>query len=371
MKKHISMNEDVEQEVVGLDLSDRTSTYVVIAGSSGEIVREGQVVTSKTALNRLFGDQEPARIAIEAGTHSAWVARVLGELGHEVIVANPRQVALIARGKRKNDRLDALALARLARVDTELLYPISHRGEDAQLDLALLRSRDFLVTSRTRLINYVRSLAKSVGGPLPRCSSEAFPHKAQAAMPAQLQELAAPFLEDIAACTKRVQALDRKVESLVEESYPEARRLQQQLKGVGPLTSLAFVLTLEEPTRFESSRDVGAYLGLVPGQRQSGARDPGMRITKAGDVLVRKLLVQAAHYILGPYGEESDLRSWGLRLAGQPQQGGDSGTKNTDAKKRAVTAVARKLAVLMHHLWREQDTYIKVGYQQRRARATA
>jgi transposase len=151
-----------------------------------------------------------------------------------------------------------------------------------------------------------------------------------------------PLLETIASLSTRIRHYERQLEELAQQHYPETKLLRQ-VQGVGTLTALTFVLTLEDPGRFEESRQVGAYLGLVPGKDQSGERDPQKRISRAGEEMLRRLLVGSAHYILGPFGEDCDLRRHGLKIAGS--------TAAKNARKRAVVAVARKLAVLLHHLW--------------------
>jgi transposase len=353
MRKNSTDFSSAEASFVGLDLADKESTFVGIDGG-GTVIEEGRVMTTAAGLGKVFASRHPCRIALEAGTHSPWVQLLLAAMGHEVIVANPRQVALIYRNKRKSDKLDATTLARLARSDPELLHPIRHRGKQAQIDLAVLRARDGLVAARTQLVNLVRGAVKSYGERLPQCSTRSFAKKAAATLPADLSPALTPVIEQIAALTKRIDQYDEEIERLVAERYPEARGLQQ-VKGVGPITSLGYVLTLEEPGRFQTSRDVGAYLGLTPGRRQTGDSDPEMHITKAGDVFLRKLLVQAAHYILGPFASDCDLRRWGLRLAGTPEGLGRKGSKQR--KKRAIVAVARKLAVLLHALWRTGEVY--------------
>ena len=211
-------------------------------------------------------------------------------------------------------RPDAEQLARLGRIDPALLNPIRHRGQQAQQDLALIRSRDSLVRTRTALINHVRGAVKAHGGRLPRCSAPAFPRKAADAIPEELRLALLPHLELIAHLSREITAADRAVEQLIAERYPDARALRQ-VPGVGPLTALTFVLTLEDPARFRRSRQVAAYLGLTPRQRQSGERSQQLGIAKAGDRHLRRLLVSCAHYILGPFGPDSDLRRWGLRYA--------------------------------------------------------
>jgi transposase len=275
------------------------------------------------------------------------VSNLLEGLGHEVYVANPRKMESIRKSKRKNDKADARSLTRLVRADPQLLHPIRHRGIQAREDLILLRARDALVGARTKLINCVRGLVKSVGGRIPRCSSESFARQAEAAIPQSILETLLPIVEQIAAMTAQIRKLDGQVKKTAEEKYPETALLKQ-VEGVGDLTALAFILTLENPERFAKSREVGPYLGLVPRQDDSGESSRQLRITKAGDMMVRKLLTGSSQYILGPFGPDTDLRRFGLKLAAR-------GGKN--AKKRAVTAVTRKLAVLLHRLWVTAEQY--------------
>lgn len=331
---------------VGLDLGDRFS-QVAVLDPDGEVIEEGRVATTEAGLRQRFSGCGGMRIALEAGTHSPWVSRLLAGFGHEVLVANPRKLRLIYQNRKKSDRVDALYLARVARMDPKLLAPLEHRGVEAQRDLALLRSRDALVATRTLLINHARGLVKSSGGRLPRCSSRAFEKMAREAMPESLASGLGAIVEIIASINQTIRQLEQRLESIAEQRYPQTKLLRQ-VAGVGPITSLAFVLTIEDPARFTKSRIVGAFLGLAPGRKSSGERDPELRITKEGDPFLRRLLVTSAHYILGPFGPDCDLRRFGLKIAAR-------GAKN--AKKRALVAVARKLAVLLHHLWRWQEVY--------------
>jgi transposase len=331
---------------IGLDVSDRTSRYCEI-DAAGEVVAEGRVVTRAPALQHLFAGREPARVVLEVGSHSPWIARLLDEHGHEVIVANPRRLRLIYQNDRKSDRVDARYLARVGRLDPSLLAPIAHRGPEAQADLALIRSRDVVVRARTQLVNHVRGTVKVFGTRLPECSTESFATKVADALPAELAPALAPVLETIAHLGREIRRYDRQIEAIAAERYPETALLSQ-VGGVGALTALVYVLTIEDPTRFRCSRAVGAYVGLVPKRSASGEAEPQLPITKAGDAMLRRLLVSAAHYILGPFGPDCDLRRWGLRLA---ERGGNN------AKKRAIVAVARKLAVLLHHLWITGQVY--------------
>lgn len=335
------------QDTIGIDLGDRVSTICVL-DADGEVIDTGTVRMTADAFTRRFAREAPARIVLEASSQSPWTSRLLSSLGHEVVVANPHRVRLIGESQRKDDRTDAETLARLGRIDPQLLGPITHRSEQLQRDMAVLRSREAILSCRTQLINHARGIAKAtLGHRLPSCGASTFHHRALAAMPPELALSLNPVLVAVGGLTQTLRTLEREIDRIIRERYPEATALQQVV-GVGPLTSLAFVLTIGDPNRFRSSRSVGAYCGLTPGRRQSGSRDPQLRITKAGDSFLRRLLVQAAHYILGRFGPDSDLRRWGLAHAA-------AGGKN--GKRRAVVAVARKLAVLLHRLWVSGEVY--------------
>ena len=318
----------------GLDIGDKYSYLCLIDQESGQVIEEGRLRTTPEAFRRRFvSEQPPMRIAIEAGTHSPWTSRVLEGCGHEVLVANARKLRLIYSNKRKTDEVDAENLARLARLDPKLLYPLKHRGQESQAHMAIIRSRQALVDCRTQLVNHVRGAVKSFGARLPKCPARSFHKRATEHIPEALWPALGPVLETIGSLTERIRDYERKLEAVSEEHYPETKLLRQ-VEGIGPLTALTFVLTLEDPYRFEKSRSVGAYLGLVPASDRSGDRDPQKRISKEGDEMLRKLLVSCAHYVLGPFGSDSDLRRHGEKIASR-------GGKN--AKKRAVVAVARKL----------------------------
>ena len=341
-------SKEQQKMTVGLDLGDKYSYLCLIDHHSGEVMEEGRLRTGPEAFRRRFASEQPMRIAIETGTHSPWASRVLEECGHEVLVANARKLRLIYANKRKTDEIDAENLARLARLDPKLLYPLKHRGEESQAHLAIIRSRQALVGCRTQLVNHVRGAVKSFGGRLPKCPAVSFHKRAAEHIPKALWPALGPILEQIGSLTQRIRDYERQLEEISKEHYPETE-LMRQVEGIGPLTALTFVLTLEDPYRFEKSRSVGAYLGLVPATDQSGDRDPReKRISKEGDEMLRKLLVPSAHYILGPFGSDSDLRRHGEKIASR-------GGKN--AKKRAAVAVARKLAVLLHSLWVSAEVY--------------
>ncbi len=330
---------------IGVDLGDKKSRYCVIDGEGG--INEGGLTTTAAGFSKHFEGITKARFALEVGTHSAWVTALLEGWGHEVYVANPRRMESIHKNRRKNDRVDAKTLARLVRADPELLYPIRHRGVEAREDLILLRSRAALVRARSSLINAVRGLVKSVGGRIGKCSAESFPKHAKKDVPEGIQGAVLPLVKTIETLTNKIRAYDRRVEQMAAAQYPETELLKQ-VAGVGDLTALAFVLTIEDPERFRKSRDVGAYLGLIPCQDDSGETSKQLRITKTGDKMLRRLLVGSANYMLGAFGPDCDLRRFGEAMAAR-------GGKN--AKKRAIVAVARRLAVLLHRLWVTAEVY--------------
>ena len=283
---------------------------------------------------------------MEVGTHSRWMSLYLSGRGHAVIVANARQLRLISESDRKNDCRDAEMLARLARFDKTLLTAVQHRSEEMQQDLGMITARALLVKQRTQLINHIRMTAKASGQRLPKGVATASFHRQDREGVLQLASIE-PLLELIGELTRQIRAYDRQIEQLCQRKYPQTELLRQ-VKGVGPLIALCFVLTIQRADRFRSSRGVGAYLGLCPRQSQSGSRDPQLRIAKAGNRMMRMLLMQGAHYIMGPFGIDSDLRRHGEKLSAR---GG------ANAKKRALVAVARKLAVVMHHLWAAGEVY--------------
>jgi transposase len=340
---------------IGLDLGDKVSQTCEI-DAAGQVVKRAAVATTPGAIERYFGGRSSCRVALEVSTHSPWVSRQLKAMGHETVVSNTSKVYVKPRRKRRNDRIDAEFLARQARSDVELLHPIKHRGAKAQEDLALLRARDQLVQARTKLINHVRGAVKSTGARISKCSAEAFARRAAEQVPEPLRPSLVPLLEVIADLTKRIRGMDDQVERMAEE-HPEAVRLQQPV-GVGVLTAVAFVRAVEDPKRFKHSREVGAFFGLVPKLDDSSDSSPQLRITKAGDPLVRRLLVSAARYILGPFGPDCDLRRYGQAIAAR-------GGKN--ANKRAAVAVARKLAVMLHRLWVTGADYDPEWVQHHRA----
>jgi transposase len=343
---------------IGLDLGDQSSRYCIL-DEGANVVSEGQVPTTKAGLDSLFAKMPSSRIALEVGTHSPWVNRHLAAMGHEVIVANARNVKLITQSVRKNDRIDARQLARLVRADPKLLSPIRHRGKEAQLDLAVIRARAELMEARTSLINSARGLVKPLGERLQKCDADQVRVGLGEGLSEGAQAVIVPMLKAVEGISEQIGRYDEQIAEM-EKRYPEVKLLQQ-VNGVGRLIALTYVLTLEDAGRFAHSRDVGPYLGLTPKQRDSGESQPELGISKAGDNLLRSLLVQGAHCMLRKRAPESDLRTWGM---------GKMGKGGKRAKKRAIVAVARKLAVLLHHLWATGEVY-DAHYNRKAAEAAA
>lgn len=337
------MNDNI---TIGMDLGDRTHLIVVFDDQGNEL-EVSEVNNTKTGIKKYFDRFKTATVVLEAGTHSPWISRELEQMGFTVYVGNPRKLRFIWDSTDKSDERDARMLAMVGRLEPKLLWPIRHRDSQSHADLTVIKSRDALVKSRTQLINHARGVVKSAGERLPTCSSASFTQRCQEHVPVDLRSGLDSVLKIISHLTEQIRELDREIERLCREQYPETQRLQQ-VPGVGPLTSLAYVLSLEDPGRFSKSRQVGPYLGLTPRRDQSGQTDRQLRISKAGNKYLRQLLVSCSHYILGPFAPDSHLRRHGLAIASR-------GGKN--ARKRAVVAVARKLAVLLHRLWADGQEY--------------
>ncbi len=338
--------------VIGVDLGDKSHCWCGLDHDSS-VVGRGKLSNTRKDLGNFFQPLPECRVIMEAGTHSPWISEFVTELGHEVIVANPRRTRAIWDNVRKSDANDAEMLARLGQADIILLSPIKHRSSACRADLALIRSREVLVRQRSSLISHMRGQLKSFGYRLPTCTTPAFVKRAEALIPEPLRPGLKPVLKIIDELTEQIRYFDHQVKRLGRERYPEAMLLGSVI-GVGALTSLAYVLTIERVDKFDSGRSVAAYLGLVPRRDQSGQVDKKLPISKSGDELLRRLLVNCATYIMGPFARDSALRSWGLDLA---KRGGGRG------KRWATVAVARKLAVIMYALWRDKRLYQPYPHQ--------
>ena len=328
---------------VGMDVGDRWSHWCALS-STGEVIDRGRVKTSAEALSELSAGWTGIPLAIENGTHSGWISRTLKKAGCTVWVANP--FALARHSAFVQERCQRCGGTRSrGAAGSELLYPITHRTQQQQEDLSVIRVRAQLVKARTLLVNTARGAVKSVGARLPATDADAFHNTSWKFVPEALQEALRPLYQSLATITEPVRALDRQIEKLSKERY-QATTLLRSVPGVGPLTALTYVLTVADTARFACSREVGAFLGLRPRQRQSGSRNPELGIAKNGDHYLRSLLVECAHYVLSR-APDSALKRWGLGLA---QSG-------PPAKRRALVAIARKLAVPLHSLWSNGELY--------------
>lgn len=333
--------------IIGVDLGDKKH-HVCVSDKDGNILSETTIANRREHLLGLAKEHRGGLFAMEVGTHSPWVSRLIEENGCTSLVANARKLRAIYQNDRKCDALDARMLAKLARVDPDLLCPIQHGSEQRQLDRLAITLRDSLVRQRANIITTMRFSLKSLGVGLRGCSTPCFTKLCRQ----QLEDspLLAAVQTSLVALDElnaQIKALDKQIAKTAGEHYPQTKLLEQ-ICGVGPITSLSYVLAVGDPERFKDSRDVAAYLGLVPRRDQSGQSDKQLPISKAGNRDVRRLLVQCAQYILGPFGPDCDLRRHGLKLAAR---GGKA------AKKKAIIAIARKLAVLMLVLWKTGQPY--------------
>lgn len=331
---------------IGMDLGDKNSD-VCVRDQAGEVIKTFRLQMKEKQVRAYFSSIGRSRVAMEAGGQSRWVAEVIQGCGHEVYVSNTRQVPYIHDSDDKDDPGDANKLSELVHFKPRLLHPIRHRSRQAQADLSWIRAREVLVESRTQVVNTVRGISKEFGERLGKCSTEAFTGKRAEEIPAAIRGAVAPLLEVIDHLNEQIRYYDQMEEQIARERYGKYWLLEQ-VEGVGIHTALTYMLTIDDPERFEKSRSVGAFLGMRPRKKDSGSSQPQLGITKAGDGFLRKTLVNCAHHILGPHGQDSDLRRYGERIC-------ERGGKN--AKKRAVIAVARKLAVLLHRLWVSGEVY--------------
>lgn len=345
--------------ILGLDVGDRRTHYCALQGD--EVVDSGSFKTVQAELEAVAKRVAGDRVILEAGSQSPWMSRCLRDLGMTVHVADPRQLQLISKDRRKTDRRDAEMLARLERGVPEVLGNVHHRSEQAQCDLAFLRCRDQLVASRVALVLTIRGQCKAFGVKLPRADTKAFAKRMAAEVPQALMPAIEVLLDQIKSLSQAIATLEKRLSEVIEIRYPEVTVLRQ-VNGVGLITAATFALTIEDPTRFQDSRQIGSWLGLAPRSRASGDSNPQLPISKCGDGELRRLLVQCGQYILGPFGQDSDLRRFGLRLA---ERGGRA------AKKKAVVAVARKLAVLLHRLWSRELDYDPLHSSERRTALVA
>jgi len=332
--------------VVGIDIGERHVNLCEI--DSDDAVTETRLGNTPKKLREQFEGKAKRRIVLEAGAHTRWIAELLGELGHDVLVVDPRRTKLISGSLYKDDRVDAQTLAMLGRDAPTLLKTIPVRPLESQVVLTLVRARAGAVQGRTRIINAVRGLLKPYGYTTTKDSRGAgFTAHIRATLDPILLRLVDSLLVLIDTFNAEIKRYDADIELVLPRFAPDAVHVTS-INGVGALTVLYFVALVGNPGRFEKTRDVGPYLGLCRRRQDSGDYRSELGITKAGDNLMRALLANCAAYILGPFGQDSDLRQWGLKKVG----GGSRAEK-----KKAKIAVARKLAVLILTLWKTGRVY--------------
>lgn len=327
---------------VGCDLGDKTSTLCLL-DDAGQVVRRSEVETARAPLVSFFRALPRTQVVMEVGSHSPWVSAAVEAVGHRAIVINSHQFKLLTQSRRKSDVNDAELLARAARADLQLVRPIQHRSESTRSQLAVLRTRDLLVRTRAKLVNHVRGMLKSYGVKCPKGSPPSFATRVKDFVPSELKPALEPILEQLESLTSQLKKLDAQLEDSAAGDVTVARL--RSIPRVGILTALTFKLVIENAKRFKRSRDVGAYLGLTPAQHQSGESDPRLGISKSGDMMMRRLLVQCAQQLLFKNAPDCSLSRAGKLLV-----------KQGKPRNVAAIAIARKLAALMHLLWvREQD----------------
>lgn len=339
-------NTNCSGTTVGLDVGDRRTRYAVL-DREGKIVEEEQFKTDRVTTTEFARRFAGATVILEVGGHSRWMSQIFDAVDCTVYVANARQLRLIYASVDKDDRLDALRLAKLGRFDPELLKPIEHRTDESQADLEVLKARALLVRMRASVVNHIRGVLKSFGLKPPKCTTRSFAAKLREIVPESLKLPIGMLLDQLDDLTSRIGEFERKLETISVEKYGKQTELVRQVNGVGLISGLTFVLTIGDPGRFKKSRDVGSYLGLRPKRHESGDKKPDLRTTRTGDRFLRTYLVQSANYILGPFGTDCTLRRWGLSKA--------AGGKGN--RKRAVIAVARKLSVMLHRLMVTGEVY--------------
>ena len=337
--------------IIGMDVSDRKIQVCVMAkaGATPKIVMETTIPTTREGLAEFLSAQDRATpVAFEAGTHCRWMDEVAGGMGFKVYVANPCRLRMITESKTKNDVNDARMLARLALSDPGLLHPVKLRGPEHQKMINLHEMRNLLVKQRTGIVVQLRAIAKSMGFRIAKCQAAGFRNLDRTAWPEEFRDIAWPMMKNLEQLAVTIKAYEKQIRELA--GTPAFKALVERLmeiRYVGLYVATGFVaVTGGDMERFGSPRDVGPWLGLTPKQDQSGDVDRQCRITKAGSPLMRRLLVESAQMILRDGSADTDLKAKGLRICAR-------GAKI--AKRKAVTAVARSLAVLMAAMLKKPD----------------
>lgn len=322
---------------IGLDLGNKKHTVCAL-DRAGKVLWRREVANTPEALKPFFEANAGATVAMETGLCCRWISALAKSCGCDAIVGNARKLAAIWQSKRKNDENDALLIAKLARADRELFHPVELRDDERHGMVQLIELREVVVSQRTQAVNSVRGLCKAHGVFIRKCDASCFHKLAMESIPAGIMWMFKPMLRHLKELASTIKRYDVMLEKYAQAHFKDEVELLQTIPGVGPVTSCSFVAHVADSERFGSARDAGAYFGLVPGQDQSGDRDAPKRITKVGSALVRHLLVTAANHILRKSSPDTALKRHGEHICAR---GGRI------ARRKAKTAVARKLAVVM------------------------
>jgi transposase len=333
-------------QYVGLDVSLRMTALCVV-DESGGVIAEGKVASEPEALGGWLREHAPAarRIGMETGPLAVWLWNGLKERGLPVHVIDARHAkAGLTLQASKTDRNDARGLAQIMR--TGWFKEVQVKSTAAHLLRALLASRGMLVATRCALENQIRGLLKTFGLVLGKAGRRRFEVRLRELLAAEprLGRLVTPLLEVRRSLVEQIQTYDRCLVAIARR-HAVVRRLMS-VPGVGAVTAVAFVAAIDDPSRFRRSRHVGAYFGLVPRRYQSGEVDRPGRISKAGDQLVRTLLYEAANALLTRSRQPSALKAWAEAIAAR------------SGRKKAKVALARRLAVMLHRLWRDGTAFV-------------
>jgi transposase len=327
------------EHYVGLDVSLKLTAICIVDGT-GKIVREGAVASNPEAIAAFVKSHAPhvARIGLEAGATSTWLWTELNNMGLPIICIDARHAkAALKMQINKSDRNDALGIARIMQCGWYKVVRV--KGLDSHAIKALLVSRALLVKIKRDLENQIRGLLKNVGLIIGRAKMNVFAVRA-AELIEDRPELSAavdPLLSAREAIEQQIVDLDRKVTRIARNDV-QVRRFMTA-PGIGAITALCYLATIDDPTRFHKSRSVGAYVGLTTRRYASGEIDWKGRISKCGDAMLRSYLYEAANVLLTRVAKWSTLKAWGIRLA------------KRSGLRKAKVAVARKLAVILHRMW--------------------
>ena len=332
---------------IGMDLGNSKHTVCAI-DVAGEVLWRNEVANTPEALKPFFEENAGATVAMETGLCCRWVSALAKSCGCDALVGNARKLAAIWQSKQKNDENDALLIAELARASRRLFHPVELRDDERHEMVQLIELREVAVSQRTQAVNSVRGLCKAHGVFIPKCDASCFHKVAADAIPDGMAWKFKPMLRHLKEVAATIKRYDAMLEEYAQKHFKEEVELLRTVPGVGPITSCAFVALIADPGRFGSARDAGAYFGLTPGQDKSGDKDAPKHITKTGSALMRHLLVTAANHILRASSPDTALKRHGERICAR---GGKV------ARRKAKTAVARKLAVVMLAMLKSGKAY--------------